>query len=95
MVYEEVLGHNLSLWEAELSFVEDLLREDARNNSAWNHRYFCIFGSRWAKKKASTCDKWWKLGGTYDDIVRSEIAFAKGHVAIIPNNASAWNYLRG
>ncbi len=30
------------LWESELAYVKQLLTEDLRNNSAWNHRYFVI-----------------------------------------------------
>lgn len=31
-----------NLWEGELDYTEKLLREDHRNNSAWNQRYFVI-----------------------------------------------------
>ena len=30
------------LWDGELDYVEKLLQEDHRNNSAWNQRYFVI-----------------------------------------------------
>lgn len=30
---------------AELASVETLLGRDVRNNSAWNHRFFLVFGS--------------------------------------------------
>jgi protein farnesyltransferase/geranylgeranyltransferase type-1 subunit alpha len=30
------------LWEEELDFVDLLLEEDIRNNSAWNQRFFTI-----------------------------------------------------
>lgn len=30
------------LWDNELEFVETLLEEDVRNNSAWNQRHFVI-----------------------------------------------------
>ena len=30
------------LWDSELEFVERLLEEDVRNNSAWNQRHFVI-----------------------------------------------------
>lgn len=30
------------LWDNELEFVENLLEEDVRNNSAWNQRHFVI-----------------------------------------------------
>lgn len=31
-----------SLWDEELSYVDELLTLDLRNNSAWNQRYFVI-----------------------------------------------------
>ena len=30
------------LWEKELDYVDKLLTEDLRNNSAWNQRYFVV-----------------------------------------------------
>lgn len=30
------------LWDNELEFVENLLEDDVRNNSAWNQRHFVI-----------------------------------------------------
>lgn len=33
------------LWAGELAYVEELLDEDFRNNSAWHHRYFVVLGS--------------------------------------------------
>ncbi len=30
------------LWTNELRFIEDLLKADPRNNSAWNQRYFVV-----------------------------------------------------
>lgn len=30
------------LWDNELEFVESLLEDDVRNNSAWNQRHFVI-----------------------------------------------------
>jgi protein farnesyltransferase/geranylgeranyltransferase type-1 subunit alpha len=90
-------GQYPDLWKGELEFIERLLSEDARNNSAWNHRYFCIFASGWSKSKSKPdqCQEWWNLGKNFDAIVKGEIAYVKGHIATIPNNASAWNYLRG
>ncbi len=31
-----------SLWDGELSYVDELLTKDLRNNSAWNQRHFVI-----------------------------------------------------
>lgn len=30
------------LWDDELDYVEQLLKEDVRNNSVWNQRHFVI-----------------------------------------------------
>jgi protein farnesyltransferase/geranylgeranyltransferase type-1 subunit alpha len=31
------------VWNAELDFVDTMLIQDVRNNSAWHHRFFVIF----------------------------------------------------
>ena len=36
-------GEFPELWDGELDYVESLLDDDIRNNSAWNHRWFCVF----------------------------------------------------
>jgi len=56
-----------------------------RNNSAWHHRFFVSFENG---NKAGT-------GQDLEEAVRRELAFAKEKIALAPNNASAWNYLRG
>lgn len=33
------------LWAHELPWVEELLADDVRNNSAWHHRFFVVFQS--------------------------------------------------
>lgn len=30
------------MWDNELEYVDQLLKEDVRNNSVWNQRYFVI-----------------------------------------------------
>lgn len=33
------------LWDqGEIEYVDTLLKTDVRNNSAWNHRFFLVFG---------------------------------------------------
>ncbi|KZV75889.1 protein prenylyltransferase [Peniophora sp. CONT] len=78
-----VLAHfdRPDLWEGELPFIEKMLEEDVRNNSAWHHRFFTVF-------ERSGAD-------TGEDVVRRELSFTKEKIALAPNNASAWNYLRG
>lgn len=31
-----------NLWDDELDYVDTLLEDDVRNNSAWNQRYFVV-----------------------------------------------------
>jgi protein farnesyltransferase/geranylgeranyltransferase type-1 subunit alpha len=33
------------LWAGELDFVDHMLENDLRNNSAWHHRFFVVFQS--------------------------------------------------
>ena len=33
------------LWDQELEYVDSLLLDDPRNNSAWNQRYFVVFST--------------------------------------------------
>ena len=66
----------------ELNFTSDLLKQDVRNNSAWNHRFFILFGRQDSPPPAT-----W----VYD----SQIAFAKQKISMAPQNVAAWNYLRG
>lgn len=69
----------LQLWQGELDFVEQLLQDDARNNSAWNHRFFCIFSSGFAKngdtnaKAQELCLGQWKLGKSFGECIEHEI----------------------
>lgn len=68
-----------SLFDGELDYVEDLLNEDFRNNSAWNQRYFVVSNTT----------------GFTDDIIDREVSFTLSKIKIIKNNESSWNYLRG
>ncbi|KAI0716811.1 protein prenylyltransferase [Earliella scabrosa] len=72
------------LWAGERAYIEQLLEEDVRNNSAWHHRFFVIFSSG---VRAGDEDR--------DQVLRRELSFAKEKIALAPNNPSAWNYLRG
>lgn len=38
-------GEREGVWRGEREYVEALLEEDVRNNSAWNHRFFVSFES--------------------------------------------------
>lgn len=72
------------LWAGELDYIESKLDEDMRNNSAWHHRFFVVFGSGVRKGEEDR-----------KEVARREFTFTKEKIAAAPNNASAWNYLRG
>ena len=42
-----VLAHfnDDALWPGELPYIEEMLSNDVRNNSAWHHRFFVVWGS--------------------------------------------------
>ena len=82
-----ILAHfndEVHLWRGERPYVERLLEDDVRNNSAWHHRFFVVFASG---VRAGDEDR--------ERVLRRELAFAKEKIALAPNNPSAWNYLRG
>ncbi|KAG6857972.1 hypothetical protein C0995_003655, partial [Termitomyces sp. Mi166 len=68
------------LWAGELDFVETIIVQDVRNNSAWHHRFFVVFQSGIRE------------GADYDHL---NFRFAKQNISFAANNPSAWHYLRG
>lgn len=43
--YRQWLVRRFDLWdEGELEATEQLIEDDVRNNSAWNHRFFVVSG---------------------------------------------------
>jgi protein farnesyltransferase/geranylgeranyltransferase type-1 subunit alpha len=90
------------VWKGELPWIESLLEEDVRNNSAWHHRFFVVWQSG---VRSGDEDR--------EEVTRREIRsvvfqvvgyhswwlilyrFAKNKLSLAPNNPSAWNYLRG
>ncbi|KAF9912212.1 CAAX geranylgeranyltransferase alpha subunit [Lobosporangium transversale] len=67
-------------WDEELTYIDELLTDDVRNNSAWNQRYFVVaFGP----KELS------------NEIVQREVEYAKSKIERTPNNESPWTYLTG
>lgn len=67
------------MYEKELDFVDNLITEDVRNNSAWNQRYFVVNNHL----------------GWSDLNVQKEVCYVLEKIKFIKNNESAWNYLRG
>ena len=97
------LVRRFDLWDNEMGSVEDLLARDIRNNSAWNHRYYIVFG-RGTPVDDVTVER--EIGSGYrlthlSTISRDFLAdnvrqsYAKDAIAMAPQNQSPWNYLRG
>ena len=82
-----------------------MLEEDLLNNSAWSHRYFVIFGHielelmtlhNWTRNELFSASGREELAKRLDTrVVRAEVAYTKQKIGVAPQNASAWNYLRG
>ena len=67
-----------------MRYIEIMLENDVRNNSAWHHRFFVVFSNGVRRGDENR-----------DEVVRRELSYTKEKIALAPNNASAWNYLRG
>lgn len=67
----------------EMAYVEAHLARDVRNNSAWVHRFFLVFGAPALEKgpDAAVCAR--------------ERQFAEEKINLCPQNPLAWTYLRG
>lgn len=66
-------------WKEEIDYVDQLLNEDIRNNSAWNQRWFVVHrGSK----------------STFISLVaaRKEVQFSISKALLDPYNESAWRY---
>jgi len=94
MSEEDATAYRLSMLDDEIAFVDGMLHTDIRNNSAWNHRFFINFklGTDVVLKSAHNVVE---FDNEEKDIVTKELAYAKEKIALAPNNASVWNYLRG
>lgn len=80
--YRQWLVRRFNLFQdpAELRYIETLLGRDVRNNSAWNHRFFVVFGS--ATRPS-------------EDVIKREVDYTQSAIFTAPQNPSPWNYLRG
>lgn len=91
--YRQWLVRHFSLWDSELPYIETLLQEDVRNNSAWNHRWFVVFG-RYDIPNTGI-DRAAMGQGLDPGVVEREIEYTKSSILLAPQNQSPWNYLRG
>uniref|UniRef100_A0A2K5IHW2 Farnesyltransferase, CAAX box, alpha n=1 Tax=Colobus angolensis palliatus TaxID=336983 RepID=A0A2K5IHW2_COLAP len=68
------------LWDNELQYVDQLLKEDVRNSSVWNQRYFVISNT---------------TGYNDHAVLEREVQYTLEMIQLVPHNESAWNYLKG
>ncbi|KAL8843523.1 MAG: hypothetical protein Q9170_000027 [Blastenia crenularia] len=91
--YRQWLVRHFSLWDTELPYIEDLLTADVRNNSAWNHRWFVLFGQNVDPNSGKGMDE---VGNIVDeDLIDREVEYTEAKIRLAPQNPSPWNYLRG
>ena len=80
MFYFFMFFQEFKLWDNELQYVDQLLKEDVRNNSVWNQRYFVISNTTGYNDRA---------------ILEREVQYTLEMIKLVPHNESAWNYLKG
>jgi protein farnesyltransferase/geranylgeranyltransferase type-1 subunit alpha len=92
--YRQYLCWKLNMFnETELRSIEDLLRKDVRNNSAWSHRFFVVFSDpKYATEGSKATEYDAKIP---EGVLEREIEFGKAATFEAPQNQSPWNYLRG
>jgi len=79
----EQLGDDC-FWDEELDFVDSMLINDIRNNSAWHHRFFVVYGCGIRDGEEE-----------HSHVFKRELTYVKQSISLVPNNPAAWNYLRG
>ncbi|SNX83411.1 related to Protein farnesyltransferase alpha subunit [Melanopsichium pennsylvanicum] len=91
-------GKFAHLWDGQVEYVDMLLKQDCRNNSAWNHRWYVNF-ARFGltgnnSNSSSTLILSKEMKEEMEKKIKYEIAYTKANLTNVPNNSSAWNYLR-
>ncbi len=57
--YRQFLVKRFDLWDKpeELEWTHSMIEADVRNNSAWNHRHYLVFGSNRGKPSKDIVDR--------------------------------------
>lgn len=79
--------------------MDQMITEDVRNNSAWSHRYFVIFGYKELAeingKHGGLRGKGFRMEVVDLEVVDRELEYVKERIRWAPQNGSTWNYLKG
>ena len=99
--YRHWLVRHFGLWDSdrEIQDVEALINSDVRNNSAWNRRWVLKFGPRSSVDSGmpTSIDENGNRGRLEvvdEDLVDSELDYAKSQILLAPENRSPWSYAR-
>ena len=86
-----------SSYENELEYIERLLQEDIRNNSAWNQRFFIVttFHIKEHPNKDKETTSSISRPIISGNVLERELQFTLTAIKKVSRNESAWNYLRG
>lgn len=85
-----------NVFAAELVFVDGLLKDDVRNNSAWNQRFFVRTHAPRSAEAAKHAAPAGSRGHPFSaSMLSEEIAYTGSKLALAPHNESPWNYLEG
>ena len=76
---------HFDIWEDELEFVEALLQDDIRNNSAWNQRWFLVHNQHGPDTSLGAEQLQMELNFCMETMENTGVK----------TNESAWNYIRG
>ena len=98
------LPKHADVFAAELVFVEGLLKEDVRNNSAWNQRFFVRTHAPRSEEASSHAPPASSLPSTHtasqvhplsSSMLLEDLSYVGSKLVLAPNNESPWNYIEG
>lgn len=105
--YRQWMVERFGLWrdDGEVQFADEMIKRDVRNNSAWNHRFFVLFGKGQGREKEIVEREIQYVfpvspvpGRTSTSERSVELTahrYGKTAVRQAPQSQSAWDYLRG
>ena len=76
--YRQWAIRHFGLWEREIEYVNQLIGEDLRNNSAWNQRYFVITNTT----------------GYTENVLSTEVKYVSSRKAILKTTEENLTFLR-